>query len=109
MSPLLIAHVLLCAYLVASVFDRARLMSYRIRPDIRLVFCALGVVAIAGLVAPFVVAWMPDWWAVSQLTAISAVQRVTAHHWRAGPPECFHRPGYVSHNRRASDIEGSPS
>lgn len=109
MNPILVAHVLLCLYLLGSVFDRARLMSYRVRRDIRAVFCALGLVAIAGLVAPVVVAWTPDWWSVSLLAAISAVQRVTAHHWRAGPPECFHLPGFVTHNRRATDVEGSPS
>lgn len=109
MSPILVAHVLLCLYLVGSVFDRARIMSHRVRRDIRFVFFVLGLVAIAGFVAPFVLAWLPDWWSVSLLAAISAVQRVTAHHWRSGPPECFQLPGYISHNRRATDIEGSPS
>lgn len=109
MTPILVAHLLLCLYLTGSVFDRARVMSYRVRRDIRLVFCILGVVAIAGLVAPFVTGWAPDWWSISLLFAISAVQRVTAHHWHGGPPECFHLPGYITHNRRATDVEGSPS
>ena len=101
---LLIFHEVLCIVLVCSVFERGRQMDHYVRRDVRAVFFALFLVALGGIVVPLAFAWSPDWWSLLLLTAIAAVQLVTAAHWSHGVPRQFYRPGHAP-LRRCTDQE----
>ena len=96
---LLIFHEVLCIVLVCSVFERGRQMDHYVRRDVRAVFFVLFLVVLAGIVAPLAFAWVPDWWSILLLTAIAAVQLVTAAHWSHGVPRHFYRPGHAPRSR----------
>ncbi len=86
---MLAAHLAMCAYIVWSVFVRAKWLDDRARPSIRLVFCILGGAALLGLVWPLARQWSPDTWSLAILAAICLVQRTTADRWREGVPDHF--------------------
>ena len=96
---LVVLHELLCIVLACSVFERGRQMDHYVRRDVRAVFFALFLVAMAGVVAPLAFAWGPDWWSILLLAAIVAVQLVTAAHWVHGVPRQFYRPGHAPRSR----------
>ena len=103
---LLVAHLLLCGYLLITVFERAVAMSSRVRDDVRCVFGVLGTAAAFGFVAPFVfTSWQPDPFGVVMTAAICIVQHVTARHWTKGVPDCFYRPEFMPRRRRADDVD----
>ena len=103
MTMLLVIHLILCAYLAGSVIARCLAMSHDTRRDVRAVFWLLGIIAIVGAAAPVIWQWRPDPLHLAMAAAISAVQAVTARHWRSGVPKCFQRPGCIPRNRRSSD------
>lgn len=104
----ILLHVALCAALAWSVFDRAVLMSTDVEADVRAVFCGLGVVALAGLLAPLVFGYVPDVFVLSLEAAIFFVQRITDRYWHAGVPDRFYKPGHAPRTRRATDMEAAP-
>jgi len=99
-SALTIIHELLCAALFYTVFYRAVRTSKRVRPDIRLAFFGLGLVACAGMAAPFALGFQPDPFELILLAAIVAVQFFTAHHWANDCPRHFYKPGQEPERRR---------
>lgn len=101
-----IAHEILCLIILWSVFCRSVQSSDRVRADVRTAFFLLGIVACAGIVAPIAWAYIPDLFGFALLSAIAAVQGVTAYHWSAGVPHKFYKPGYAPTRRRACDIDG---
>jgi hypothetical protein len=102
-NHILIVHELLCAALFYSVFFRACRACEKVRTDVRLAFVALGLVACAGMAAPLVWGLVPDLFGLVLLAAMVIVQLVTSHHWTAGVPDRFYKPGCVPRRRRASD------
>jgi hypothetical protein len=89
MFAALALHELLCAALFYSVFCRAVQTSAGVKLDVRLAFFALGAVALAGIVAPLALAFVPGGWPLALLSAIVLVQLITARHWRHGVPAVF--------------------
>lgn len=102
-DALLILHELLCLALFCTVFRRLVVCSDIVRADVRLAFFALGVVACSGMVAPLSFCFAPSPFSSALLAAVCLVEMVTAHHWRAGVPEQFYRPGCAPRMRRATD------
>lgn len=101
-----IAHEILCLIILWSVFCRSVQSSDRVRADVRTAFFLLGIVASAGIVAPLAWQYTPDAFGFALLIAIAAVQGVTAHHWSAGVPDRFYKPGCAPRKRRSCDIDG---
>ena len=106
MMSLLYVHEALCLALFYSVFCRCVRSSDKVRTSVRLAFVFLGLVACAGMVAPLVWGVVPDLFSLSLLAAITVVQLVTAHYWRAGVPDRFYKPGCAPRRRRQCDIHG---
>ena len=52
---LTVVHVLMCAHLAYTVFDRGRLMSADVYASVRVVFWGLGCAALWGVAAPIVI------------------------------------------------------
>lgn len=86
---LLVAHLVMCAYIVWSVFIRAKWLDDRALPGIRLVFCILGAAALLGMAWPIARNWTPDAWSLIMLASVCLVQRTTAAKWKDGVPEHF--------------------
>ena len=93
-QAMLFSHLLMCAYIVWSVFARARWLDDRALPGIRLVFCILGAAALLGVAWPIARQWAPDAWSLIMLAAICLVQRTTAEKWHEGVPEQFLCPAH---------------
>lgn len=95
----LLLHVGLCAAIFWSCFCRqARATAHSTRPQVRAAFALLGAASIALGIAPWAPAlwpecpdYAPSWPELLMLAAISVVQGVTAHYWRAGVPRDFQR------------------
>lgn len=103
---MILIHELLCAALFYSVFCRAVRSCGSVRADIRFAFFLLGIVSCAGMAAPLVWGLIPDPFGLALLAAITVVQLVTAHHWSAGVPDRFYKPGCAPRKRRACDTTG---
>lgn len=104
MIALTLIHILLCLYLVGSVFCRAVLMdAHTVHADVRFVFWLLGAVALWGISAPLVAGWAPDLYMLTLEAAFCAVQRVTSRYWAGEVPPQFCR--IVPRNRRSTDNE----
>lgn len=88
-QALLVAHLVMCAYIVWSVFARARWLDDRALPGVRLVFCILGAAALLGMAWPIARHWTPDAWSLAMLASVCLVQRTTAAKWKDGVPEQF--------------------
>lgn len=89
-KSMLMAHLMMCAYVFWSVFIRAKWLDGRAHPGIRLVFCVLGCVALLGVAWPIArQQWEPDVWSLALLSSICLVQHVTSARWRAGIPAQF--------------------
>lgn len=102
------AHELLCAALFWSVFCRAVRMTTNTRPSIRYALLVMGTVAAVGLAVPVHwTAWRPDWLYLAMLASITAVQLVTAYHWRDGVPARFVKPP-AGPDRRTTDRRDAP-
>lgn len=111
MAPdtVLITHELLCLALLYSVFCRAVHSCEKVRTDVRFAFFLLGIVACAGMAAPLTWHFIPDLFTLALLAAMTGVQLVTAHHWAAGVPDRFYKPGQAPRARRACDLFGGCS
>lgn len=107
-GTMILIHELLCAALFYSVFCRAVRSCESVRADVRFAFFVLGVVACAGMAAPLVWGLVPDPFGLALLGAITIVQLVTAHHWSAGVPDRFYKPGCVPKRGRATQ-GGTPN
>jgi uncharacterized membrane protein len=105
-DTILITHELLCLALLYSVFCRAAKSCEKVRADVRFAFFVLGIVACAGVAAPLAWGFIPDVFGLSLLAAMTTVQLVTAHHWKAGVPDRFYKPGCVPRGRRSCDVGG---
>lgn len=105
MAPdtVLIIHELLCLALFYSVFCRAVHSCEKVRTDVRFAFFLLGIVACAGMAAPLTWHFIPDPFTLALLAAMTGVQLVTAHHWAAGVPDRFYKPGCAPRARRSCD------
>lgn len=106
-DAILVSHELLCLALLYSVFCRAEKSCDNVRADVRFAFFVLGMVACAGMVAPLAWGFIPDLFGLCLLAAMTVVQLVTAHHWKAGVPDRFYKPGCVPRARRFGDVGGS--
>jgi len=104
---MIVIHEALCAALFYSVFCRAVRSSELVRADVRFAFFLLGLVACVGMAAPLVWGLVPDLFGLAALAAMTVVQLVTAHHWSAGVPDRFYKPGCVPRCRRATDHRGT--
>jgi hypothetical protein len=94
---LMLAHVLLSLALGATLFCRMVRTSKRTTArDVLLAFYALGLAVLVCLVAPVLFDWAPDGVSLSLLAGITAVQFVTARHWRNGVPEQLRKGGGAS-------------
>lgn len=102
----LILHEVLCLALFYSVFCRAVRSCEKVRTDVRFAFFLLGLVACAGMAAPIAWLFVPTGFDLLLLMAITVVQLVTAHHWTAGVPDRFYKPGCAPRQRRACDSLG---
>jgi hypothetical protein len=99
-------HELLCIALFYSVFCRAVRMDKTTRADVRLALQAMGSVAALGIAVPLQwPTWQPDWFTLALLASITAVQLITAYHWRDGTPGKFSKP--TNNNRRSRERRGS--
>lgn len=104
---LLIAHELLCVALFWTVFSKLVACCAKVRIAVRLAFFALGGAACAGMVAPLSWHYVPNAFTLLLLTAVCAVEWITAHYWAAGVPDPFYKPGCAPRRRRAADfLEG---
>ena len=102
------AHELMCAVLFYSVFYRAVRMGESTRQDIRIALMALGTVAAMGVAVPLHWrTWHPDCLYLALLASITAVQVVTAYHWRDGVPSRFLKPT-TGPDRRISERRETP-
>lgn len=104
-DAMLVAHELLCAILIFTVFCRAVRMDFTVRLDVRLAFFLLGAVACLGVPAPLVWGFQPNGFTLLLLAGISIVQIVTSRYWRKGVPLSFYRPEHMP-RRRSTDREG---
>lgn len=90
-------HVALCAAIFWSCFCRHQRSSEKTtRSDIRAVFTllasaslALGAAPWANAIDPALEAYRVTWFELLLLCAVTAVQLVTARHWRRGVPTAF--------------------
>ncbi len=102
------AHEMMCALLFYSVFCRAVRMNVTTRQDIRYALLAMGTVAAIGIAVPLHwTNWRPDWYYLAMLASITAVQVVTAYHWREGVPTRFKKP-LDGPDRRTTDRRETP-
>ena len=87
------AHELMCAAVFYTIFARAVRMNQNTRQDVRLALLFLGTVAAIGIAVPLHwTSWRPDCMYLAMLSGITAVQLVTAYHWRDGVPDRFQKP-----------------
>lgn len=90
---------LLCGALFWSVFCRLVRTSRTTRLDVRLALVSVGAAALAGVGAPLY-GWAPDPVTLAIVGAVTLLQLVMAHHWRAGVPRQFVYGQYQPKSRR---------
>lgn len=105
-DAMLLAHELLCAILIYSVFCRACRTDHTVRVDVRISFFLLGVVACLGMPAPLFWEFIPNLFTLMLLAVIAAIQVVTARHWAKGVPYVFYKPEHAPRRRRC-DVKGT--
>ena len=75
-DALLLAHELLCAILIYTVFCRAVRTDHTVRVDVRLSFFILGVVACLGMPAPLIWGFIPNTFTLLLLDNFLCIFRV---------------------------------
>lgn len=104
-DALLVAHLILCAMLIFTVFCRAVRTDHTVRLDVRFAFFCMGIVACLGIPAPLIWSFTPTPFSVLLLAGIVLVQLTTSRHWKDGVPYSFYKPD-CRPGRRSCEMKG---